>query len=231
MRIQGNLAMCMINYTKRLNWEDISVIKQCSPWIGVCLLFAITGCGDESFANVVQTQTNASVITQGTTIGQPHFPDGDTADGGEGQSVNGIQASAVEKLIYHVHAHLSLFVNGKQIAIPEGIGILPPRGIQDGFVNDGSGFYWLHTHDATGIIHIESPTARTYTLGDFFDIWGQPLSNENVAGFQGSVHVSVDGTVFTGNPRTVPLNAHTEVTLEIGSPLVTPPVYIFPDGL
>jgi len=39
---------------------------------------------------------------------------------------------------------------------------------------------WLHTHAADGIIHTESPVERTYTLGDFFDIWGQPLGRHQV---------------------------------------------------
>jgi len=35
--------------------------------------------------------------------------------------------------------------------------------------------YWLHTHVADGIIHIETPGERSFTLGEFFDIWNQPL--------------------------------------------------------
>ena len=35
----------------------------------------------------------------------------------------------------------------------------------------------LHTHDASGIVHIESPDKRDYTLGQFFDVWGVRLSS------------------------------------------------------
>ncbi len=30
----------------------------------------------------------------------------------------------------------------------------------------------LHTHDTSGIIHVESNTVRPYTLGEFLSIWG-----------------------------------------------------------
>ena len=37
-----------------------------------------------------------------------------------------------------------------------------------------------HTHDDTGIGHIESPENRTFTLGEFFDIWGEKFSNSQI---------------------------------------------------
>src|SRR5581483_12030445 len=30
----------------------------------------------------------------------------------------------------------------------------------------------LHTHEPDGIIHVESPVNRKFTLGEFFDVWG-----------------------------------------------------------
>ena len=84
----------------------------------------------------------------------------------------------------HVHTHLTIFVNGKQQVIPYGIGIpgAQAESLQGGpFVETGSCFYWLHVHADDGIIHIESPnTSNTYTLGQFFDEWGQPLSSNQV---------------------------------------------------
>jgi hypothetical protein len=106
-----------------------------------------------------------------------------------------------------------------------------PFRVENGFVGVGQGIYWLHTHDATGIIHVESPDARTYTLGNFFDIWGQPLTPTNVAGLEGPVHAYVDGKPHPGDPRAIVLRAHAQITLEVGTPLVTPPVYVFPEGL
>jgi hypothetical protein len=109
--------------------------------------------------------------------------------------------------------------------------IAPPRQVQSGFVVGGRCFYWLHTHDATGIIHIESPVQKTFTLGDFFAIWGEPLSRTDVAGKRGPVTVYVDGRLSGGDPAAIPLTEHREITLEIGAPLVKPPRYTFPAGL
>lgn len=95
----------------------------------------------------------------------------------------------------------------------------------------GSCFTWLHTHAADGIVHIESPVDRTYTLGNFFDVWGQPLTRRRVGPAGGRVTALFDGRVFTGNPRTIPLLAHSEIELEVGRPLVTPEHIAFPAGL
>lgn len=174
-------------------------------------------------------QRRPIALGQATQVGKAVFPPGDTASGGNGQPVDGIQGLSQEMLAVHIHAHLSLFDRGEQIAVPLGIGIVNPRAM-NGFAG-GSALYWLHTHDATGIIHVESPDARTYTLGQFFDIWGRPLSTTNVAGMQGAVHAFVDGRPYSGDPRAIVLTAHEQITLEVGEPIVSPPVYTFPSGL
>jgi hypothetical protein len=169
-------------------------------------------------------------LQQASQVGKAHFEPGDTARGGVGQPVDGIDASSMEMLKVHVHAHLALFYNGEQIAVPYGIGIVKPLEVDRGFATGGK-LYWLHTHDATGIIHVESPDDRAYTLGQFFDIWGQPLSAQQVADLRGPVRAFVNGRTFTGNPRTIPITAHALITLIVGQPVVAPPVYTFPNGL
>jgi hypothetical protein len=178
-----------------------------------------------------QGQSGPIQLVQATQVGRAMFPPGDTPRGGSGQPVDGIEGSSREMLKVHVHAHLALFHKGEQIAIPYGIGIVQPFQVKDGFVGIGQGIYWLHTHDATGIIHVESPDDRAYTLGQFFDIWGEPLGAGEVAGLTGTVRAFVDGKRYTGNPRGIVLGAHTQITLEVGSPFVPPPVYLFPTGL
>ena len=178
-----------------------------------------------------QRQSAAIPLVQGTQVGLQMFEPGDTPTGGNGQPVDGIEGSSREMLKVHVHAHLSLFNRGQQIAIPYGVGIVKPFQANNGFVGMGRGIYWLHTHDATGIIHVESPDDRVYTLGQFFDIWGQPLTTNGVAGLNGAVHAFVDGKPYSGNPRGIVLGAHTQITLEVGAPAVPPPAYLFPAGL
>ena len=182
-------------------------------------------------AAVSQRQIAPVPLVQGTQVGLAMFEPGDTPRGGNGQPIDGIEGSSREMLKVHVHAHLALFNKGQQIAIPYGIGIVKPFQATNGFVGMGQGIYWLHTHDATGIIHVESPDERVYTLGQFFDIWGQPLSTTEVAGLKGAVRAFVDGKAYAGNPRGIVLGAHTQITLEVGTPVIPPPTYLFPSGL
>lgn len=184
-----------------------------------------------AFVAAAQRPSRSVPIRQSVQIGAGVFEPGDTPSGGNGQPVDGIEGSSREMLAVHIHAHLSIFDHGRQIAVPYAIGFVRPFRVENGFVDAARGIYWLHTHDATGIIHVESPDPRPYTLGNFFDIWGRPLTTTNVAGIEGPVHAYVDGKPYTGNPRDIVLRAHAQITLEVGTPLVTPPTYVFPEGL
>ena len=44
-------------------------------------------------------------------------------------------------------------------------------------------------------------------------------------------HAFVDGRPYAGDPRAIVLTAHEQITLEVGDPIVSPPVYTFPSGL
>ena len=177
------------------------------------------------------------MLQQGRALGREMFEPGDTEKGGNGQPVDGIEGSSHEMLKTHFHSHLALFYRGEQIAVPYGIGIVKPFRVERGFVGEGSGYYWLHTHDASGIIHVESPTDRAYTLGNFFDVWGEPLEAgkgakaANVAGLRGRLRVYVDGKRFSEDPRGIVLKPHEQITLVVGEPAVAPPAYAFPEGL
>jgi hypothetical protein len=160
--------------------------------------------------------------------------DGDTPSGGSGQTIDGIKCEPMVAT-YHVHAHLSLFVNGVRLAIPDAIGIVSPGAESNGYVASGSCFYHLHTHDADGYVHIEAPVTTAFTLGQFFDIWGQPLTTSNVAGFTGSTAfytaqgptgyntIAGEFVQYTGDPRNIALTSHEEITLEVGPILISPP--------
>ena len=112
--------------------------------------------------------------------------------------------------------------------VVKGGNVVTPAG---SFVEQGTCFYWLHTHAADGIIHIESPVHRSYTLGNFFDEWGQPLSTSQVGPARGHVVAIYNGQVFQGDPRNIPLTAHAQIQLEVGTPLVGPEKITFPAGL
>src|SRR5579872_2047318 len=167
-------------------------------------------------------------LVPGTTVGVDVFPEGDTKTGGQGQTVNGIPCQKVVNEIFHHHVHLSLFVNGVQYAIPRGTGMKNPG--TGHFVHKADCTYWLHTHDETGILHMEAPVLRSYTLHDYFYIWGEPLNQSNVAGYTGPITVFINGVQESVDPRTIVFAPYMEITLEVGSPVVPPPVYIFPPG-
>jgi hypothetical protein len=148
-----------------------------------------------------------------------------TASKATGQAVDGISCDTSEQTLFHIHAHLTIFVNGVPRQVPAAIGIPGAVAQQTSagpFIGSGTCFYWLHTHAADGIVHIESPVQRTYRLGEFFDEWGQPLGPDQVGPAKGHVTVIYNGKVFEGNPRDVPLTAHAQIQLEVGTPLVAP---------
>jgi hypothetical protein len=102
---------------------------------------------------------------------------------------------------------------------------------EERFAVGGSAFFWLHTHAADGIIHIESPTVRTYTLGNFFEIWHEPLGPARVGPARGKVTAFFDGRRYLGSPRGIPLLAHAQIQLDVGRPLVAAETIDFPPGL
>jgi hypothetical protein len=141
------------------------------------------------------------------------------------RSVDGIRCLGNEQLRFHIHAHVTVYVDGHARQLPAGIGIINPQispTTAGPYVGAGSCFYWLHTHAADGIIHIESPEQRTFTLGDFFEEWNQPLTAGQVGSAKGAVTVIVNGKVWKGSPRNVPLGSHENLQVEVGTPLVAP---------
>jgi hypothetical protein len=151
-----------------------------------------------------------------------------------GPPVDGMECTATEPLLFHIHAHLAVFVDGRRRTIPRAIGIPWPRRItssdQGPFVVGDRCYYRMHSHTADGVIHIESPVQRTYTLGDYFDIWRQPLGPGRVGPFGGPVTVYVNGTRFRGDPRSAPLTAQALVQIDVGGD-VPPQGFTFPPGL
>jgi hypothetical protein len=136
-----------------------------------------------------------------------------------GETVGGISCDAMEGQRLHIHQHLVIFDHGKQVAIPANVGQPLTRRC----------IYWLHTHTPDGIIHIEAPADRSFTLGDFFLVWGQPLGRTIAASARApkgaALKVWVDGKAFAGDPRGISLKAHTDIVIEAGPPFVTPPKF------
>lgn len=136
-------------------------------------------------------------------------------------TVDGIRCGATEQLAYHIHAHLAVFVSGRLYALPAGIGIpgsSAQQTSQGPVAAGGQCIYWLHTHTSDGVIHIESPTQRLYTLGNFFDEWHQPLTASQVGTVHGKITAFVDGHLWKKSLRDIPLLPHALIQLNIGQP-------------
>ncbi|MHB8602537.1 MAG: hypothetical protein ACYC6W_09940 [Nitrosotalea sp.] len=135
------------------------------------------------------------------------------------QTIDSIGCDSMEYSVFHIHAHLDIFVNSQPIIVPASIGI-----------KDNTCLYWLHTHKSDGIIHIESPKSKDFSLGEFLDIWkstniGLPPTNENPV-------IYVNGQDVATSLKDTLLNAHDEIVLVYGNPPSNvPQFYQFPEGL
>ena len=131
-----------------------------------------------------------------------------------GQAIDGVLCEPAESFVMHIHQHLDVIDHGKPIVIPGDIG------------RPGQCFYWIHTHRPNGIIHVESPTERTFTLGNVFAVWGQPLTETDVAGAKPNsnerIVTWVDGRRYEGDLRKLELTSHEDITIEVGPPYAQP---------
>jgi hypothetical protein len=136
----------------------------------------------------------------------------------------GLHQLTNEGQVIHIHQHLDIFVNGKHEPVPANIGIY-----------DGQFLTELHTHDGTGIMHVESPTRRRFDLGQFFGVWGVRLNGDCVGGYCQHVtpwRVYVNGRLYGGNPEALELKEHEEIAFVIGTPpRKIPAKFAFPPGL
>jgi hypothetical protein len=138
-----------------------------------------------------------------------------------------LPALSAEGNALHIHQHLDLIVNGNQVTVPADIGI-----------NYAARFIApIHTHDETGVIHVESDEVRDFTLGEFFDIWGVRFTRDCIGGYcskgNNTLRVFSDGKPVTGDPRRLVLAAHQEIAVIYGSPSSfknVPSSYLFPPG-
>lgn len=133
-----------------------------------------------------------------------------------------VPCSGTEMLSYHVHAYLEIDIRGARQVVPANTGIR------------SNCLFWLHTHDDAGLIHVEAPVSANYTLGQFFTVWGQPLSRDAVLGEHAGpgeeVRVLVNGQPYSGDPRSVPLAAHELIVVQLGPPFPSPQPFTFPPG-
>jgi len=150
----------------------------------------------------------------------------------------GLQPETKETLIYHVHAHLDVLIDGRPVLVPSGIGInITDPAVKHGEWN-GNPTYGgitgcdqpcispLHTHDVSGVIHTESGTSKPNKLGQFFTEWGVAFGGSCVGQYCTPAMpfaVYVNGTRYSGNVADIELTNRKEIAVVIGSaPKVIP---------
>jgi hypothetical protein len=120
-------------------------------------------------------------------------------------------------------AHLELFANRLVVLVPPGIGTVPRAGCS----------YAARTREPTGVIEVAR--GSRLTIGDFFSIWGRPLSRRRLLGFQARpgerLLAFVGGRPWRRDPRSIPLTRHAEIVLQIRGHVRPHDHYLFPHGL
>ena len=195
-------------------------------WAILLLVLALAGCGGGS---------KKTPVRAAPTPAKGAAPWPAPADPMKLTEKAGLTPETHEFLLYHVHAHLDVFVNGTPVTVPAGIGInIHDSGVHNAKAKDGSTVYGfidppcaqpcispLHTHDISGILHTEAKKNQSNNLGEFFTEWNVRLDAKCVGGYckpAASISIYVDGDAYTGNPRQIGLENLREIAIVIGTP-------------
>jgi hypothetical protein len=165
-------------------------------------------------------------VAQGSDTALPPWPV--PADPVAGARAVGLDVKPMEGTARHFHVHLDILVNGKPVTVPANLGISQAE----------QAMSELHTHDTTGVLHIEAPTAnKRYTLGELFDEWQVKLSATGIGGLKANgtntLSAHVNGKKQTGDPASIELLPHREIALvygPAGAKVNVPTSYKFPQG-
>jgi hypothetical protein len=129
--------------------------------------------------------------------------------------------------IFHIHAMVRVYVNGKKVAIPPNVGL--DQATQT--------FSPLHTHpDIPGLIHEEAAKEYDFTLGQLFAVWGVKFSNDQIGPYKaggGKVLEVYDNGTRATDPVNLVLQAHDTIVVGYGKPGSFPTSFTFnwPVGL
>ncbi len=186
----------------------------------LCLLTSVlVGCGADEPLPKTAYGPEGMAVQEGDLLAPAPDPDG--------KPISGVPCSRPAEPEYHVHSHLAVYVDGELRPVPAGIGMVDPRTEQTRTGPKLFGprcYYGLHLHAQDGVIHAEGPEPGRFTLGQFFDVWGQPLSSTRVGPARGRVTVYVDGRLTVGPPRDIVLYERQVVQINVGAAVPPAPV-------
>src|SRR5262245_44606700 len=187
------------------------------------VVVAISACSGTSDPGASPT---AAASAPGRTTNPPWDAPADPA---KAVAAAGLTMLGEEGSAQHIHAHLDVLANGQPVPVPADIGV------DEAHLRISP----LHSHEANGVIHIESPSAtEKFTLGQFFAEWQVSLSDRNIGGLRADdthqLKVYVNGQVRTGDPNGIVLAPHDEIAIVYGTDAqqASPPrSYAWPAGL
>jgi len=141
----------------------------------------------------------------------------------------GLTMLTAEGTALHIHQHLTVTVDGKAVQVPAFIGI----------DEQAQRISAIHTHDTSGVIHVESPEVRTFHLDQVFAEWDVRLAKHAIGSFVNgedgtTVTVFVNQHRYTGDPRSIALTAHEDIDFVVthGGATPRPPAkFVWPKGL
>jgi len=146
----------------------------------------------------------------------------------------GLTPETHEFVFLHVHSHLDVFVNGKPVRVPSGIGIaIHDPAVNHAKLQDGTMAYGgisppcaqpcvspLHTHYDDGVLHTEAKQNQFNNLGEFFTEWNVRLDRKCVGGYckpAAPISIYVDGSPYIDDPRQIQLEDQKEIAIVIGT--------------
>ena len=135
-----------------------------------------------------------------------------------------LEPLSTEGTEFHIHQHLDIIINGENISIPANIGV------------GGSFISPLHTHDTTGVLHVESPQKKDFKLSQFFTEWGLTFNNSCIFTYCENIShklvVGLNGNKIDSAPDHI-LKPHDQISIWYGlkseEPILTKS-YNFPAG-
>ena len=202
------------------------------------LLVLAAGCGSKSSSEGSSTNDKSGVCAQFGDVAAPRETKAPWSAPGDPMALTcaaGLIPEKAEFLQYHVHAHLDVFVDGRPVLVPAGIGIDTdnPAVQADTGSNGqviGAGLKQecsepcispLHTHDLSGLLHTETKTPSPNKLGQFFTEWAVKLTPDCVGAYckpKTPIKIYVDGQLETGDPSEIELSNLREIAIIVGRP-------------
>jgi len=222
----GRKAIARAQSSRRSGWLWLAAgVVVAAPIVVIVVITIMKSPGQRtSDTESASLQNPPATVAKGAET-MPPWPA--PADARGAVAAAGLPMLGSEGSAEHIHAHLDVLVDGQPVPVPANLGVDTRRGTMSP----------LHTHDGSGVIHVESPVKRQFSLGEVFTVWQVSLSSDNVGALRAAdgkvVRVFVNGTPQAGNPAAIMLDPRAEIAVVYGAPRpgeTIPSKYDFPEG-